>query len=305
MKIHPYCNIWPDMEPAEYERVKESIREHGQRQPITTYKGEIVDGKHRWRMCQELGIRAIMQEWDEVGDLLDFVADMNEHRRHLAPGARLAAGVRFKEAREEQSKQAQMANLRKGRRPPPEAKKPVSSESANLQSRRTATQEAAEIAGVSPRTIHQAAALKKSNPEAFERVEKGEVKLHAAVKQAKAPPPPPVEPEVVTDELDRPFEDPDAARRYLDSRREWKEIVNALDALNKRAKALADTDIGRHFRFDQFKIATGNARRVAKFAIGFAACPLYPNCKRGCKHCHGTGYLTEELWNLMPEELKA
>ena len=53
---HKIANEHRDMSEEEFESLKLSIEENGQLVPIITYKGKLVDGRHRQRALIELGI---------------------------------------------------------------------------------------------------------------------------------------------------------------------------------------------------------------------------------------------------------
>jgi ParB family chromosome partitioning protein len=82
--FHPIANIFPLMTDEEYRALVADISEHGQREAIWTYCGQIIDGRNRYRACAELGLKPIMREWDGDGSLVAFVLSMNLHRRHLS-----------------------------------------------------------------------------------------------------------------------------------------------------------------------------------------------------------------------------
>ena len=63
-KFHPACEIFPAMTPVELHELVEDIRQNGLLVPILTYKGEIIDGRHRHECCLELGIEPKFREWD-------------------------------------------------------------------------------------------------------------------------------------------------------------------------------------------------------------------------------------------------
>ncbi len=59
------------------------IEAHGVKQPILIHEGQIVDGRHRYRACEELEIECPAEEWDGVGSLIDLITSLNTHRRSL------------------------------------------------------------------------------------------------------------------------------------------------------------------------------------------------------------------------------
>jgi hypothetical protein len=85
-----YASLLPPLSPDEFESLKQSIKQNGQRLPIiVNNQGIILDGHHRFRACQELGIEpkyTITTEEFSDKKLLDetlFVMDCNLPRRNL------------------------------------------------------------------------------------------------------------------------------------------------------------------------------------------------------------------------------
>ena len=67
-----YASLVPQLSTEEYESLKQSIKENGLWFPIVVNKdGVILDGHHRYKACQELGIKAIKriheeERWHEI-----------------------------------------------------------------------------------------------------------------------------------------------------------------------------------------------------------------------------------------------
>ena len=80
---HYLSEIWPNMEPAVFDELTESIRKNGLRQPILVVGNEIVDGWHRYQACRIMEVLPQFEEVDEGQDLKSLVIDQNSHRRHL------------------------------------------------------------------------------------------------------------------------------------------------------------------------------------------------------------------------------
>ena len=57
VKINPeYASLVSELSPEEYESLKQSIKENGLHVPIiVNQNGIILDGHHRYKVCQELG----------------------------------------------------------------------------------------------------------------------------------------------------------------------------------------------------------------------------------------------------------
>lgn len=80
MKIHEYANLSRRMDADEYERLKASIKSVGQLQPIITKDGQIIDGRHRYLACEELGIEPHFREAD-TEELLEAAIAANQVRK--------------------------------------------------------------------------------------------------------------------------------------------------------------------------------------------------------------------------------
>jgi len=85
MKYHPASELFPLMEGEEFEEFKKDIEKKGCREPIVILDEMILDGRNRWRACEELGINPPIKEWCSDESPVEFVISMNLHRRHLSP----------------------------------------------------------------------------------------------------------------------------------------------------------------------------------------------------------------------------
>lgn len=83
LKIHPICDMVPKMSAEAYDALKSDIQKNGQIDPIWVKGGEIIDGRHRYRACRELGIKCKTQEYQGT-DVETFVISVNVSRRHLS-----------------------------------------------------------------------------------------------------------------------------------------------------------------------------------------------------------------------------
>jgi len=57
MKLHPITALFPPMSKDGFASLKEDIGEHGILIPLLVWKDQIVDGRHRWLVGEELGIK--------------------------------------------------------------------------------------------------------------------------------------------------------------------------------------------------------------------------------------------------------
>ncbi len=89
MNINKFANLIPDMNAVEYKELKNSIFTNGQHIPIVLHQGEILDGRHRYRACMELGIEPLFEDRDDV-DPFQFTIAMIT-RRNLTASQRAMA----------------------------------------------------------------------------------------------------------------------------------------------------------------------------------------------------------------------
>jgi ParB-like chromosome segregation protein Spo0J len=193
MELHPVCNFFPEMQPDEYRSLVEDIAKNGQLNPIWTYKGQIIDGRHRYRACLQMGIAPRFQEWTGQGSLTAFVVSLNLHRRNLSTSQRAAIAVEVKqqlevETREKLKASGKKGNLIAGNRRPKEAGPLPNLVKAQPEDEpaRDSTAEAAKLSDVSKASVITAVAIKKADPELFEAVKAGTKTVNAAKQEIKA-----------------------------------------------------------------------------------------------------------------------
>lgn len=91
---HPIAKHFPKMSGEEFEALKADIAANGQQEPIILHEDKILDGRHRYRACQELELEPRTRKWTgECGTPAAFVASMNLHRRHLTASQRASIAV--------------------------------------------------------------------------------------------------------------------------------------------------------------------------------------------------------------------
>jgi hypothetical protein len=82
LQFHPLANIFPMMIDEELNDLGNDMLKHGQREPIWSYEGKILDGRNRYSACVSKGIEPRTEEYPG-NDPLGFVISMNLQRRHL------------------------------------------------------------------------------------------------------------------------------------------------------------------------------------------------------------------------------
>lgn len=151
------------MSAAEFEALKADIAQHGQRERVWTYQGQIIDGRHRARACEELGLPVATQIYEgDESNLVAFVVSLNLHRRHLDESQRGLVA-------------AKLSNLDHGQK---KSDAPIG----------VSQHDAAEMLNVGHRTVQRAREVLESGaPELVAAVEQGRVSVNAAATIAEAP----------------------------------------------------------------------------------------------------------------------
>lgn len=161
--FHPLAEIFPLIHGKEFVDLKADIKANGAHEPIVMFDGKILDGRNRFRACQEVGVTPNFVDY-QGDDPVGYVISLNLHRRHLSESQRGMVA-------------AKLADMPRHR---PENK------SANL---RTSQVEAAEMLNVSERTVNTAKKVQATGtPELQEAVEQGRISVSAAADVASLPP---------------------------------------------------------------------------------------------------------------------
>ena len=112
-RVHPAADAFPLLGETDLQALADSIREHGQQQPlVVTWDEEsgeriLLDGRNRLAACRLAGIDPIVEEWGGTGDPTDWVLSINLDRRHLTTSQRAAVAVGLMPLLSEQARQRQ------------------------------------------------------------------------------------------------------------------------------------------------------------------------------------------------------
>jgi len=185
MEFHEVANVFPPMGEEEYRQLLSDIEKNGLREPIWTYQGKIIDGRHRYKACVELGIEPRFREWDGNGSLVQFVVSLNLHRRHLTSSQKAVVALDIErllaeEAKERQRRAAAETNAKLGRG------ETLPQKIAGA-SRGEARVQAAAIVGTNRQYVSDAKRIAKEAPEVLERVREGRLCLPEAKAVARLP----------------------------------------------------------------------------------------------------------------------
>jgi N6-adenosine-specific RNA methylase IME4 len=94
LTFHPLCEIFPLVEGDDFKALVDDIREYGLREPVSTYQGQILDGRNRYRACLESGIECRFESY-EGNDPAEYVVSLNLRRRHLDESQRAMVAAKL------------------------------------------------------------------------------------------------------------------------------------------------------------------------------------------------------------------
>lgn len=82
LAFHPLADIFPLLDGQDFAALVADIQQHGVREAIWLYQGQLLDGRNRYRACQQLQVECPARLY-EGDDATGFVVSMNLRRRHL------------------------------------------------------------------------------------------------------------------------------------------------------------------------------------------------------------------------------
>jgi len=215
---HKLSLLFPDMEAAQYESFKATIKEGGLREDIILLDGQILDGRHRYRACLDVGIKPTFENYNPAVHGISpaqFVIDRNLERRHLSASQKAAIALEalphFEREALERKQQSQFKVVPKEEPGTPETgeaatdeppqytkddgnakttvrehtrrNQPTGPVPAPLEGQSTkgkAVDLVAERFGTSPTMVKLAKRIKKDNPDLYQDVLAGRVTVTAA-----------------------------------------------------------------------------------------------------------------------------
>lgn len=189
MEFHPVALLFPAMSDDDLQELADDIQERGLLDPIVTWRGKVIEGRHRLAACRLAGVEPVFEEWNGRGSLIAFVRSKNLKRRHLTPSQRATSAAKLADAMERE------AEWLAAPKPAINAKNNSAQACAEFERRgpgrpsRSKNAVAAKECGASVRATQQARQIMADAPEVFEAVDRGEVSLHEAAEQVRGPAP--------------------------------------------------------------------------------------------------------------------
>lgn len=176
LSIHPVSRLFPPMNEDQFAALKDDIAQNGQREPITLWDHQVIDGAHRARACEELNLEPITRVWEgEESELTRYVVSLNLHRRHLNESQRAMVAEKITRSRSEGIAAGNHAR--------------VGSASPIGDTGKFPVREAAALLNVGTSSIGRARRVRESGvPELIAAVEAGAISAYTGSEIAKLPP---------------------------------------------------------------------------------------------------------------------
>lgn len=197
--VHPVTSIFPMMTDEELNDLAEDIRANGLREPIVlAHMGDgfddevLIDGRNRYRACLLAGVEPKFVDLytlpnvsaDEGADFIteeavaSWILSHNLHRRHLSPSQLAAVATEFEET------ESKLAAERRRNGAAYRGQSATQDLPVNLPggARGDSRDKAAEMFGVSGKSVSDAKYVKNNDPGTFEKVKAGDVAVSRAAK---------------------------------------------------------------------------------------------------------------------------
>lgn len=155
-ELHPICAAFPAV-PGLVNELALSIQKLGLLEPIVTYDGQVLDGRHRLEACEQVGVAPRFEPYD--GDNpIQYALAKNLHRRHLTEGQKARAASR-------------LANLEWGDN---SWRDEGSADPSSKEQARITIEEVAAVLDVSPGTVNRVRQIERDGtPEDLARIDDG------------------------------------------------------------------------------------------------------------------------------------
>jgi N6-adenosine-specific RNA methylase IME4/ParB-like chromosome segregation protein Spo0J len=161
LRFHPFADIFPLLEGAEFDELVADIKAYGLHEPIVVYEDQIIDGRNRYRACEAAGLDPTYTVY-QGDDPVAYVVSLNLHRRHLDESQRAMVA-------------SKLATLRRG-------------DNQHSPIGETSQARAAQLLNVGKRSVERATEVRDRGAlELVQAVERGEVSVSAAANIATVP----------------------------------------------------------------------------------------------------------------------
>jgi hypothetical protein len=184
----------------EFDELCDHIKAHGLIEPIVIHEGKILDGRNRYKACGKTGTEPKYIDWSPVDGIsaVQWVIGKNMKRRHLTSEQKATAAFIAMQFLSEAAKARQVAagSMQSGNQYTGK-KMVVPQKVAEPPKPREAAEEAAVLFGTNKQYVKDAAKAHRDDPEAFKKMQRGEMTFREArerrIERSELPPPPPPE----------------------------------------------------------------------------------------------------------------
>src|ERR1700732_4651052 len=100
LEPHPLSTLFPPLSDDELQLLADDIQRRGQREPVLTFEGKVLDGMNRVRACRMIRRKPWTMQFDPVSAKMTpaaLVISANLRRRHLSVGQMSAVVVELSE----------------------------------------------------------------------------------------------------------------------------------------------------------------------------------------------------------------
>ena len=233
-KQHRLSAIYPRMEDATFDSLCESIRINGfdQHHEIVLFDGEILDGWHRYKACEKVGIDATFRSFDgSTRDAIKFVQRENFDRRDLTSSDRAYIAASMKTLID--SLMADAKNRQGGGQT--ELTKSLDNSTTDVHTRQTDSILASKT-GTNRQYVSDARKLMRDSPKVFNAAKELKISIPDAKKIAK------LEPETQTKVIEEIKNDPKIIPKKAIQAAKKEQKREAIDEAIKEIKAQPQDD---------------------------------------------------------------
>lgn len=185
-QFHKIANIFPLIEGEELEALADDIRQHGLKQPIILYEGQILDGRNRKTACVMAGVKPTFTEFTGTSqEAIDYVWSLNRKRRQLNSSQAAVAEVKRAALVDEYAatvaalKEQALERKRQGGR------EKVPTQMSEPKFYNEVIHQRAKAAGTSGTYLKDATKLFQSHPQLVEEIERGQKTITQVKRELK------------------------------------------------------------------------------------------------------------------------
>jgi hypothetical protein len=286
---HPISELFPPMSDSELDELREDIKNNGLIHPIVTFEDKILDGRHRYKCCQALGLEPRLELY-RGKDPISYVISVNLKRRHLDTSQRSMVAAKLVTTNwggdRKASKQDQGAKMRLD----------------------ISVEKAAETMNVSERSVDKATAVLKSSKKLANEVAVGSKSLNAALEEARAK-------NKAKEQQNEPMYDKDGWEIPFKIQETWLRAADkaktAMTAISKMRSLLRDDGeqkdpVYREFRFQENILRLDAIYDAYKLNVlpNIVCTSCQGKVPDSCTFCKGRGFISDQQAFFVPAEVK-